>query len=163
MGDDAEVFGKLLSAPGDVEVLALVGATGRGPADHLRGVLRRLEARIVLDGLRIRPGGSQLVALLPGGRVLLALPGNPLAAVCAAAITGRALVDALTGRRRREIELDLADHAHPARTRVLPARPGPGGWEIAPRARTSHLADLAGFPYLACIPPAGPATLLRAL
>ena len=163
VGDDPEVLGELLSAPGDVEVLALVGATGRGPADHLRGALRRLEARILLDGLRIRPGGSQLVALLPDGRVLLALPGNPLAAVCAAAVTGRAVVDALTGRRRREIEADLPEHDHPARTLVLPTRPGPAGWEVVPRPRTSHLADLAGFPYLACVSPAGRATLLRTL
>lgn len=137
-------------------VLVLVGATGRGVADHLRPALERIGARIVLDGVRVRPGGSQLVAVLPDGRVLLGLPGNPLAAVCAAATTGRALVDALTGRARTPVltRIDGADgHAHPARARVLPAGPdGRGGWELTGRVRTAHLADLAGSPVLAVVP-----------
>ena len=134
----------------------LVGATGRGVADHLRPALERLGARVVIDGVRVRPGGSQLVAELPDGRVLLALPGNPLAAVCAAATTGRALVDALTGRQRTPVTAELAglaDVANPNRARILPAWPvGTGGWRLADRVRTAHLADLAGAPALAVVP-----------
>lgn len=126
-----------------------------GVADHLRPALDRVGARIVLDGVRVRPGGSQLVAALPGGGVLLGLPGNPLAAVCAAATTGRALVDALTGRRRTPFLVatpDRAALAAPSRSRILPARPdGSGGWAISGRVRTAHLADLIGAPALALI------------
>ncbi|WP_314037658.1 NTP transferase domain-containing protein [Dietzia sp. CH92] len=142
--------------PAGVDVLVLVGATGRGVADHLRPALERVGARIVIDGVRVRPGGSQLVAALPDGRVLLALPGNPLAAVCAAATTGRALVDALTGRQRTPVTAlvpGLAQLANPERARILPARPdGAGGWQLAGRVRTAHLADLAGAPALALVP-----------
>lgn len=142
--------------PGAEDVLVLVGATGSGVADHLRRALERVGARVVLDGVRVRPGGSQLVALLPDGRVLLGLPGNPLAAVCAAATTGRALVDALTGRRRSPVfaRVDgLAELAAPGRARILPARPdGRGGWILTDRVRTAHLADLAGAPALAVVP-----------
>ncbi|WP_244192496.1 NTP transferase domain-containing protein [Dietzia lutea] len=138
------------------DVLVLVGATGRGVADHLRPALERLGARVVIDGVRVRPGGSQLVAALPDGRVLLALPGNPLAAVCAAATTGRALVDALTGRQRTPVAAELpglAGVANPGRARILPAWPdGTGGWRLADRVRTAHLADLAGAPALALVP-----------
>lgn len=153
----------------EVEVVVLVGATGRGPADHLRPVLARLGARVLVDGVRMRPGGSQIVAELPGGTILLALPGNPLAAVCAGAVTGRLVVDALTLRvRTPELALvpDVAALAAPGRARVLPARPDEtGGWDVAPRARTSHLLDLAGSAALAVIPrdagDADPVELLR--
>lgn len=144
--------------PGAEGVLVLVGATGSGVADHLRRALERVGARVVMDGVRVRPGGSQLVALLPDGRVLLGLPGNPLAAVCAAATTGRALVDALTGRRRSPVfaRVDgLTELAAPGRARILPARPdGRGGWILTDRVRTAHLADLAGAPALAVVPEA---------
>ena len=137
-------------------VLVMVGATGRGIADHLRPALQRVGARVVLDGVRVRPGGSQLVALLPGGRVLLGLPGNPLAAISAAATTGRALIDAVTGRERTPVlarVCGLADLSAPLRARILPARPdGTGGWILTDRVRTAHLADLAGAPALAVVP-----------
>lgn len=160
-------------SPGDVagteagpaDVLVLVGATGRGVADHLRPALQRVGARVVLDGVRVRPGGSQIVAVLPDGRILLGLPGNPLAAVCAAATTGRALVDALTGRSRTP-ERDLISgpvgglgaYVSAGRARLLPARPdGAGRWMLPGRVRTAHLADLVGAPALALIPEAAPA------
>ncbi|WP_255583374.1 NTP transferase domain-containing protein [Dietzia sp. ANT_WB102] len=158
--DTADAVGALLKdGPGDV--LVLVGATGGGVADLLRPALARAGARVVLDGVRVRPGGSQLVAVLADGRVLLGLPGNPLAAVSAAATTGRALVDALTGRQRTPTVAHLNgldDLAAPGRTRILPARPdGAGGWTITPRLRTAHLADLAGAPVLALVPDTAPA------
>lgn len=158
--DTAEAVDDLLGGPDSgSDVLVLVGATGRGVADQLRPALERLGARVVIDGVRVRPGGSQLVAALPDGRVLLALPGNPLAAVCAAATTGRALVDALTGRQRTPVTADLpglGDVANPGRARILPAWPdGAGGWRLADRVRTAHLADLAGAPALAVVPEGG--------
>lgn len=99
------------------------------------------------------------MAVLADGRILLGLPGNPLAAVSAAATTGRALVDALTGRQRTPMlgrVHGLADLATPGRSRILPARPdGAGGWHLAGRVRTAHLADLAGAPALAVVPESG--------
>ena len=139
-----------------VDVIVLVGATGRGVADHLRPALERAGATIVLDGVRVRPGGSQIVAALPDGRVLLGLPGNPLAAVSAAATTGRAVVDSLTGRERAAVlarVTALDQLSAPGRARILPARPdGAGGWTLSGRVRTAHLADLAGAPALAVVP-----------
>ena len=159
--DTPEAFDALVAAGSGEDVLVLVGATGRGVADHLRSALERVGARVVLDGVRVRPGGSQLVAALPDGRILLGLPGNPLAAVSAAATTGRTLVDALTGRERTPVLVrvpGVADLAAPGRSRILPARPdGAGGWVLTERVRTAHLADLAGAPALALVPEgAGP-------
>lgn len=154
--DTPEAFDALVATGSGEDVLVLVGATGRGVADHLRSSLERVGARVVLDGVRVRPGGSQLVAALPDGRILLGLPGNPLAAVSAAATTGRAVVDALTGRERTAVRVGVpgvADLAAPGRSRILPARPdGDGGWVLTERVRTAHLADLAGAPALALVP-----------
>src|SRR5699024_10986809 len=61
--DTTEAMGALL-AGATADVVVLVGATGHGVADHLRSALEGAGARIVLDGVRVRPGGSQLVALL---------------------------------------------------------------------------------------------------
>ena len=69
---------------------------------------------------------------------------------------GRAVVDALTGRTRTPVlaRVDgVGALAAPARARLLPARPdGAGGWLLADRVRTAHLADLAGAPALAAVP-----------
>ncbi len=67
--------------PQQAEVLVTTGGSARGAADHLRGTLRRLDARIVVDSVDIRPGHPMLLAELPDGRPLVGLPGNPLAAL----------------------------------------------------------------------------------
>ena len=52
----------------------------------------------------------------------------------------------------------LEDVASPGRARILPARPdGTGGWRLAHRVRTAHLADLGGAPALAVVPEGGDA------
>ncbi|WP_367649948.1 molybdopterin-binding protein [Gordonia sp. X0973] len=47
------------------ELVVIIGATGRGTADHLRAALDAVGAVILVDGLPIRPGGSLIVAALP--------------------------------------------------------------------------------------------------
>ncbi|MFD2394958.1 molybdopterin-binding protein [Dietzia aerolata] len=55
--DTAAAFSELLRRPRAAgEVLVLVGATGRGVADHLRPALEAVGARIVVNGVRVRPG-----------------------------------------------------------------------------------------------------------
>jgi molybdopterin molybdotransferase len=64
-----------------VDVIVTTGGSARGAADHLRSTLRRLDARIVVDTVDVRPGHPMLLAELPDGRRLVGLPGNPLAAL----------------------------------------------------------------------------------
>ncbi|QRP49852.1 molybdopterin molybdotransferase MoeA [Amycolatopsis sp. FDAARGOS 1241] len=68
---------------GDADVVVVCGATSKGPADHLRGVLRALLADVRVDGVACRPGHPQLLAVLPDGRCVTGLPGNPFAALAA--------------------------------------------------------------------------------
>ncbi|MET7771094.1 molybdopterin-binding protein [Nocardia sp. NPDC005366] len=141
----------------DAEMVIVTGATGRGAADHLRGVLAEIGARIVVDGVAMRPGGSQIVALLPDGTVLLALPGNPFAAVAALLVSGPAIVDALTARTSRpQLWGRISDRSGSGDevTAVVPVRQLPGGvWQSIGPVHTSHLADLIGCQALALLGP----------
>ncbi len=99
-----------------------------------------------------------MTAMLPDGRVVLGLPGNPVAAVATFA-------DGVAGDRRR------ADRAHARRTvtgavsnasqvgasvaRIVPVtRQWIGTWRADTIVRTAHLAGLIGREALALVPPA---------
>ena len=82
LADSAEVLEAALLAA-DAELVVVSGSSSRGPADHLRPVLLSLGARLVVDGVRCRPGHPQAMAQLPDGRLVVGLPGNPLAAYVA--------------------------------------------------------------------------------
>ncbi|MFC7753537.1 molybdopterin-binding protein [Tsukamurella soli] len=55
------------AALGDTtDLVVVIGATGRGVADHLRGAITRVGGTVIVDGVDVRPGGSVLAATLPG-------------------------------------------------------------------------------------------------
>lgn len=80
--DDVDALHDAIRAA-DADLVLTTGASSIGPADHLREVLDSLGARVVVDGVRCRPGHPQLLAVLPDGRLVVGLPGNPLAALVA--------------------------------------------------------------------------------
>lgn len=158
LADSVEAFRAALAAP--AELIVVIGATGHGVADHLRSALAASAAELLVDGIRLRPGGSLLVARMPSGTVLLGLGGNPLAAVAGTAVLAPAIVDALLARSPRAPEvLDLVSSEQlrlPGRWRVLPVEPdGTGRWVATAGRGTGHLASAIGHRGLALIPPAG--------
>ncbi|NEW28196.1 molybdopterin biosynthesis protein [Nocardia cyriacigeorgica] len=157
LDDCRELLGSWFALRSEADLVVVVGATGRGAADHLRALLTELRADILIDGLAIRPGGSQLVALLPDGRVLLALPGNPFAAIAALLLTGPAIVDARTARIPAEpLRGRMADSSgtHDTLTRIVPVCQQPGGvWQATGPVHTPHLASLITARALALLPP----------
>ncbi|WP_086518022.1 molybdopterin molybdotransferase MoeA, partial [Clavibacter michiganensis] len=80
VGDDLVATRRALSAT-TAPLVITTGSSARGAADHLRAALDGLHARLVVDGVRMRPGHPVMLAELPDGRVVLCLPGNPMAAV----------------------------------------------------------------------------------
>lgn len=92
----AELVQALVLAGADVVVTS--GASSRGPADHLAGALAELDAQVLLDGVDVRPGSPQTLARLPDGRLLVGLPGNPLAALAALVTVVGPVLAALAGR-----------------------------------------------------------------
>lgn len=157
--DDRALLRDAVSA-GDAEVVVTTGASSVGPADHLRGVVEDLDARLLVDGVACRPGHPQLLARLPDGRFVVGLPGNPLAALVATLTVLAPLLAGLGGRGlgRRAAVLSEAVPAVEAGTRLVPvrleglrARPVPHTG--AGMLRGAALADaLAVVPPGACLP-----------
>ncbi|MBF6383477.1 NTP transferase domain-containing protein [Nocardia farcinica] len=154
--DTPNGFDEVLAAADDCDLLVVVGATGRGAADQLRGALDRADATIVVPRLRMRPGGSTIVAEKNSGTTVLGLPGNPFAAVATALALTPALVAARTGAQPpRPLLVPLANAAAVAApvTRVVPARAAEGGWLGDAAVRTAHLGGLIDRDGLAVVAP----------
>lgn len=79
------------------DLLITTGATDPGATSLLRRVLRDLDAHWLVDGIRLTPGADALLVRLLDGRLLLGLPGNPVAALAALAALGAPLIGALRG------------------------------------------------------------------
>jgi molybdopterin molybdotransferase len=94
---------ELITATDTVDLVVVVGATRHGAADQLRRALQAARADTIVDGVSCRPAGSQLTAQVPGGPIVLCLPGKPLR----------------RGRRASHHSADdcrRADRSHPAQT-----------------------------------------------
>lgn len=151
--DSSTAFEDLLRQPGDAHVVIVVGATGGGAADQLRTALTRADADIVVPRMRVRPGGSQITAVLPNGIVVLGLPGNPLAAIGTVMLTAPALVDALTARTAEPPLLGyLTEESVAAPTdRIVPVARDGARWRVHDDLHTAHLLDLVCHDALALI------------
>lgn len=155
--DTADAFDVLLRTSTEADAIVIVGATGRGAADQLRGALDRAGASVVVERVRCKPGGSQVAAILPDGRAVLGLPGNPVAALATLLVMLPAIIDGRTVRiPATPLTAPLANAAEVAGdvTRYLPARQlADGKWICDNMIRTSHLAGLIGRPAIALVPP----------
>jgi len=105
----ADTIAALEQQGGDLVIST--GGTGGSDRDHLRDALQQLGASLLVDGIRMRPGGPTLLGRLPDGRFVLALPGNPLAAMLALLSVGGPLLAALRGAAQPtldEVPLEVA-------------------------------------------------------
>ena len=153
--DDREALRAALEDDG-ADVVVTTGASSAGPADHLRPVLAEVGARVLVDGVACRPGHPQLLACLPGGRLVVGLPGNPLAALVAAVtVLGPALAG-LGGRPpppRRTARLREPVRASADDTRLVPVRLEGLEAERVGHAGAGMLRGAAAADALAVVPP----------
>jgi molybdopterin biosynthesis enzyme len=156
--DTAHGFDQVLATTADCDLLVVVGATGGGAADQLRGALDRCGARLLVSRLALRPGGSTVVAELSSTTTVLGLPGNPYAAIAALLALVPAIVGGRTGApapRRARGPLHNAGEISGPVARIVPARyatqPG-GGWVGDPAIRTAHLGGLIDRDGLVVVP-----------
>jgi molybdopterin molybdotransferase len=140
---------------GQADVLVTCGATSVGPADHLRRVLTGLQAEILVSGVSCRPGHPMLLAVLPDGRCVVGLPGNPFAALAAVLTLLQPLLDSLGGHAARPpITAWLPDvGAHPADTRLIPVTRAGGEAVPVGHDRPGSLRGAALADALAVVPP----------
>ncbi|MCU7823708.1 molybdopterin-binding protein, partial [Kitasatospora sp. DSM 101779] len=157
VGDDRDLLRDALRhSPADVVVTT--GGTAAGPADFLHAALAEAGARLLVDGVAVRPGHPMLLAALPGGRHLVGLPGNPLAAAAGALTLALPLLDALAGRAEPPTRAEPAAvvlPGHPEDTRLVPVvRTGDG---LVPLRfdGPAMLRGLALAEAVAVVPPGG--------
>jgi molybdopterin molybdotransferase len=100
------------------------GASSAGPADHLAAALHEVGAEVLLDGVAVRPGGPQTLARLTDGRLLVGLPGNPLAALAALVTVAGPALAGLAGQPLPRLGCARAVEPLPAgaATRLVPVR-----------------------------------------
>lgn len=158
VADDADLLAKALAAAA-ADLVVTTGASSAGPADHLRGVLTDLGAQVLIDGVACRPGHPQLLALLPDGRLVVGLPGNPLAALVAAVTVLAPALAGLGGRLPpppRAALLTTGVRADECDTRLVPVRLRGLGAEPTRHTGSGMLRGAALADALAVVPP-GPA------
>lgn len=78
-------------------IVLTTGGTAGGSTDRIRDALRELRATILIDQLDVRPGRPTMLAKLPGGRFIVSLAGNPLAALVGFITVAQPLVAGMTG------------------------------------------------------------------
>ncbi|MDF9814462.1 molybdopterin molybdotransferase MoeA [Streptomyces sp. SPB162] len=141
------------------DLLVTTGGTAGGPVDHVHPVLHTLGAKLLVDGVAVRPGHPMLLAELPGGGHLVGLPGNPLAAVSGVMTLVAPLLRMLAGRpvpAPYTAALTADVPGHPTDTRLVPVVFDDESAVVPLRFHgPAMLRGLATADGLAVIPPGG--------
>lgn len=127
IADTREATLKALSSPAAMaaDIVITTGGTGFSDRDFVRRGLAELGGKELVSSIAMRPGHPAMLGTLPGSRVLVALPGNPLAALMAVATLVDPLLRGACGSPPAEPghALSASDFAPlPGRHRLVPAR-----------------------------------------
>ena len=97
--DDPTAIRTALEAAGDADLLITAGGISVGAHDHLPAVMKALGATLLVERVRMRPGGPTTFGLLPDRRPWLGLPGNPVSAMVTFELFGRPAIRTMLGDR----------------------------------------------------------------
>ncbi|CAB4343093.1 MAG: hypothetical protein F2839_06135 [Actinobacteria bacterium] len=124
--DSQRALEKQISAS-RANIIIVTGGSAHGARDYARPVLAELEAELIVDQIKVKPGHPTILAGLPTHQIVANLPGNPLAACVAFMTVVDPLIYALTGRKPRVLNsAPLATPTTSDRTRVIPVTLGNG-------------------------------------
>ncbi len=79
------------------DLLVTIGGASVGDHDLVKPAFAALGLELVVEGVAVRPGKPTWFGVLPGGGLVLGLPGNPVSAMVCAELFGGAIVAALEG------------------------------------------------------------------
>lgn len=149
----------------DTELVLVSGSSAAGTADHLHPSLAALGARVLVPGVACRPGRPQSLARLPGGRLVVGLPGNPLAALVGFLTLAVPACAALRGAGLDPLAQLAAPDVPPHRadTRLVPSRIRDGKAYPMPHAGSAMLRGAALADAFAVVAPVGSDVPDRAL
>lgn len=142
------------------DVIVTTGSTAAGPVDFVHDVLDHLGARWIVDGVQVRPGHPMLLAVLPDGRPVVGLPGNPLAAVSGLVTLAAPLIASMRGVPMADLEIELGVDvtSHPQDTRIIPVLVDEGRARPLRFDGPAMLRSLALADALVAVPPGGGAS-----
>jgi len=109
-------------AASEASLLIVTGGSSRGRTDHARAAAASLGVRWAVDGVAMRPGHPVAFGRRPDGRIVLLLPGNPLAAFAGLLSFGTELLGGMLGRppsRLARVRLAEAVSGHHGDTRLV--------------------------------------------
>jgi molybdopterin molybdotransferase len=153
----------LLRAAGEADLIVTSGGVSVGEGDHMVGAILAAGGTIEVVHLPIRPGKPVKAGRL-GAAVVLALPGNPLAAYVNLWLVGRRVLDRLAGAPARPLRPMIAragfgEERKPGRVEFAPVRfagtdaLGLPVLELLGRGSSARLAPLAAADGLCVIGP----------
>lgn len=81
----------------EADLIVVIGGASVGDHDRVKPAARELGARLLVEGIAMRPGKPLWGAVLPDGRRILGLPGNPVSALVCAELFLRPLLAGMQG------------------------------------------------------------------
>ena len=140
------------------ELVITTGGTGRSTADHLRATLAGLGATVLIDSVAMRPGGPTMLWRLPDERFVIALPGNPLAAMVGLMTVAVPLVAAMLGSAlpaTGDVRVAAEAPGRAGTTLLVPFRLADGGAVTSDWTGSGMMRGLADADGVLVVPPEG--------
>jgi molybdopterin molybdotransferase len=155
VGDDTEAT-RIAIGDDPVDLVVTTGGTGGSHADQVRDAVSRLGAEVLVPSVAMRPGGPTFLARTPD-RLVLGLPGNPLAAVLGLLAVGGPLLEACTGRAVRSTTVVVENPVEGRRgtTRLIPVAVRDGVATPTAHAGSAMLRGLAAADAVLIVPEGG--------
>lgn len=155
VGDDTEATRAAIAAD-PVDVVVTTGGTGGSHADQVRTAVQALGAEFLVPSVAMRPGGPTFLARTPD-RLVLGLPGNPLASVLGLLAIGGPLLEAWAGRSAGAstvtVETGIEGRRHT--TRLVPVAVRDGVATPTAHAGSGMLRGLAAADAVLVVPEGG--------
>jgi len=148
-------------AASEAAVLIATGGSSRGRTDHARAAAESLGVRWEVDGVAMRPGHPVAFGCRPDGRIVLLLPGNPLAAVAGLLSFGTQLLGGMLGlppSRLAQVPLAETVSGHHGDTRLVAVAIQHDGAHALAMQGSGMLRGLAAADGLAVVHPGSGAT-----
>jgi molybdopterin molybdotransferase len=155
VGDDPGATADAITAD-HVDLVVTTGGTGGSHADQVRVAVEGLGAEVLVPSVAMRPGGPTFLARLPD-RVVLGLPGNPLASMLGLLAIGGPLLAAWTGHASEPTSLVVGEALAGTRgaTRLVPAAVHDGVATPTGHAGSGMLRGLAAADAVLVVPESG--------
>lgn len=155
VGDDPEAT-RIAIGDDPADLVVTTGGTGVSHADQVRVATNRVGAEFLVPSVAMRPGGPTFLARTTD-RLVLGLPGNPLAAVLGLLAVGGPLLEAWTGRgtRTRTVVAGTLSEGRRGTTRLIPVAVRDGVATPTAHAGSAMLRGLAAADAVLVVPEGG--------